>query len=97
MACKGSCGSSCGSCGSSSPESVWATPDDMIRRDDYATLYERCQCGGMGLFPHLWDEFGPSITTAEGLHFRKSVGADCIPRDRMQAGDAALADQLRTR
>jgi hypothetical protein len=88
--CGGKCGGSCGS-----RDDGWATPDDLIHRDSYDTLYERCQCGGLGLFPHLWDEFGPSITTSDGLHFRKSRGADCIPRDRMQPGDALFADRLR--
>ncbi len=102
MSCAGKCGGSCGggSCagGSCKDQSDgWATPDDMIHRDDYDSLYERCQCGRLGLFPHLWDEFGPSITTANHLHFRKSRGADCVPRDRMQPGDMIFADMLRTR
>jgi hypothetical protein len=87
--CGGKCGGSCGS-----RDDGWATPDDLIHRDSYDTLYERCQCGGLGLFPHLWDEFGPSITKADYLHFRKSTGADCVPRDRMPPGDAFFADQL---
>jgi len=95
MTCAGKCGGSCGSDGScGSHDDGWATPDDLIRRDSYNSLYERCQCGGMGLFPHLWDEFGPSITTRDYLHFRKSRGADCVPRDRMQPGDAIFADRL---
>lgn len=93
--CAGKCGGSCGSGSCGSDQDGWATPDDLIRRDSYDTLYERCQCGGMRLFPHLWDEFGPSITTRDYLHFRKSTGSDCVPRDRMMPGDAALAEQLR--
>jgi hypothetical protein len=84
-----SCGGSCapGSCGPDHGDS-WALPDDLIKHEPYDALYERCQCGGLGFFPETWDEFGPSITTATALHFRKTHNADCVPREDAARGSA---------
>lgn len=66
-----------------------------LPRDPYESLYERCKCGKLGLFPEHWDYFGKTILRSDGLHARKGAEFDCKPlADLSYPSEAATCKQL---